>query len=311
MRSDLVVKLLGVLAIGLPVAALVWSGDPQDALAIGAMALVLSTGMLLSPLRPHASQVREIDEAIEVIEDEIEAVHAERAHVLLRAKTAGRFREEFVAAVRHELKTPLNAILGFADVLLQEVDGPLNEMQREDVDAIRSAGVYLRELVEAVLSEWRPRRAPLPMSHVDVRALLYKVVRILEGQLRGRRIELRVELPEPVRGPLADERRLQQVLINLGTNALRATEGGHVTFSAHDEDEHVRFTVRDTGSGIDPDALPTLFQPFERGDESEDGAGLGLALARDMVEWHGGHIEVETETGVGTAFHVMIPKAVP
>lgn len=71
----------------------------------------------------------------------------------LEAETAGRFREEFVAAVRHELKTPLNAILGFTEVLLQGVDGPLDETQREDVEAIRSAGVYLQELVEAVLSE--------------------------------------------------------------------------------------------------------------------------------------------------------------
>jgi signal transduction histidine kinase len=222
---------------------------------------------------------------------------------------AGRFREEFVAAVRHELKTPLNAILGFADLLLQEVDGPLTAQQHEDVDAIRSAGIYLRELVEAVLAEWRPRRdTPLPMSIIDVRKLLEHVARILEGQARGRPVELRVELPEPVRGPLADERRLAQVLINLGTNALRATAQGQVTFSASDEGEYINLSVRDTGEGIDPAALATIFQRFERGSDRTDGSGLGLTIAREMVEWHGGYIEIETKRGEGTVFSVMIPK---
>lgn len=309
MRSDLRLKLLGVVAIGLPAVALAWSAGPSTAIAAGLAAVLLAAGLVVSPLGPRTSELPEVDEAIEALEDEIEAVQTARATVLRGAETAGRFRDEFVAAVRHELKTPLNAILGFADVLLQEVDGPLTEQQREDVDAIRGGGIYLRELVEAVLAEWRPQRdTPLPMSIIDVRKLLEHAVRILEGQARGRPVELRVVLPEPVRGPLADERRLLQVLINLGTNALRATEQGQVTFSARDAAEYICLSVSDTGEGIDPDALGTIFQRFERGHGRSEGSGLGLTIAREMVEWHGGYIEIETQRGQGTVFSVMIPK---
>ena len=101
---------------------------------------------------------------------------------------------------------------------------------------------------------------------------------------------------------------MAQVLINLGTNALRATAQGQVTFSASDEGEYINLSVRDTGEGIDPAALATIFQRFERGSDRTDGSGLGLTIAREMVEWHGGYIEIETKRGEGTVFSVMIPK---
>lgn len=315
MGFELAIRAVGVAAIVAPVLALAGGGaTPSMWIGAGLYAAALAALTAACPLRRRPSQLVELDEAIDGLEAELERVGAQWSETVNRAETAGRFREEFVSAVRHELKTPLNAILGFADVLLEEVDGPLTERQREDVEAIRSAGEYLQELVEAVLAEWRPRKGtPLPIGWVDLRGLLEGVASILRGQLRGRPIEIRVEVPPDLRGPLADERRLRQVLINLGTNALRATARGTVTFSASDAGDHVRLTVADTGSGIDLDALPTLFSRFtQSGSERsrEGGSGLGLALAREMVEWHAGWVEVETKADEGTRFSVVLPRGV-
>lgn len=255
----------------------------------------------------------EAQSALAELERRIAEASRERQEMRARAEMAGRFREELVAAVRHELKTPLNAILGFTQVLLDEIDGPLTAQQREDVMAIRQAGIYLSELVEAVLDEWVPKRAtPEPFARVDIAGLLRDVARLLEGQRAGKDVTVRVELAPDVPRPLGDARRLRQVLINLGTNALRATARGSVTLGAAKDPDGLRITVRDTGSGIPKDMLPHLFEEFsERSGRQPGSSGLGLALTRDLVEWHGGRIEVETVLGQGSAFHVVLPLEPP
>lgn len=313
-RSDLVAKLGGLVAVGLPCVGLALADSVSLPVLIGGgvIALLVATPITLGSLGARADHVEELERALDRLEDRIDAAVLRQRGVRARAELAGRFREEFVAAVRHELKTPLNAILGFSDVLHQEVDGPLTDKQREDVEAVRSAGIYLRQLVDAVLAEWHPDHdAPLPLAPVDLKALLEQVVRILQGQVAGRPIELRADVPPDMSSPLADERRLRQVLINLGTNALRATETGIIVLSARDEGDEVRLSVRDSGTGIDPQRLPELFEEYSQlGPERsrQGGSGLGLSLVREMVEWHGGRVEVETQLGEGSSFQVVLPK---
>lgn len=273
--------------------------------------------LLALPFWSAASRVRHaarpgVTSGLQELDTRYERAKEERLQMRLRAEAAGRFREEFVAAVRHELNTPLNVILGFSDVLLQEVDGPLTPQQREDVEAIRSAGSYLQELVEAVLDEWAPDRgAPLPVMPVDLPVLAREVARLLEGQVPDKRLALGVEVTgEPIQ-PVADARRIRQIMINLGTNAIRATSRGRVTFEIAPHPDGVRLTVRDTGAGIPNERIPHLFEEFEQGGDpkaNRGGTGLGLALTRDLVEWHEGRIEVESTPGVGTAFHVILPS---
>ncbi len=311
MPVELTARLVALLAIALPLVAI--GVDATAVAVLGALAALLALATALAPLRHPASRVRELDEALDRVERDIAAAGEEWAAHVTRAETAGRFREEFVASVRHELRTPLNAILGFADVLLEEVDGPLDPRQREDVAAIRDAGSYLSELVQAALSEWSPRHGtPLPIAYVDLAPLLAQVARILEGQLAGRPIAIRVDVQKDLRGPIADERRLRQILVNLGTNALRATERGEVIFRAREDGDDVRITVVDTGVGIEPDALPTLFAPFTQAGSArsrDGGAGLGLSIVREMVEWHGGTIEIESQRGVGTSISVLLRRS--
>lgn len=246
------------------------------------------------------------------LEERISAAARQRLEMRMRAETAGRFREEFVAAVRHELKTPLNAILGFTQVLLDEIDGPLTPQQREDVTAIRQAGQHLSELVEAVLAEWAPEReAHSPLEPVDLGTIAREVGRLLEGQAAAKPgVRVVVEVDPEVPRPRGDARRLRQVLLNLGTNALRATSRGSVTIGVAPDPEGVRVTVRDTGTGIPPEMIPRLFEEFSQGGAASSqvgGSGLGLALTRDLVEWHDGRIEVSSTPGAGSTFSVVLP----
>ncbi len=282
---------------------------PAGWLTLAALAI---SAPLLALVGARPAPTREIAAGRRRLEERVEAAARQRRDMRMRAETAGRFREEFVAAVRHELKTPLNAILGFTQVLLDEIDGPLTPQQREDVTAIRQAGQHLSELVEAVLAEWAPEReAHSPLEPVDLGTIAREVGRLLEGQAAakpGVRIVVEVD-PEAPR-PRGDARRLRQVLLNLGTNALRATSRGSVTIGVAPDPEGVRVTVRDTGTGIPPEMIPRLFEEFSQGGAASSqvgGSGLGLALTRDLVEWHDGRIEVSSTPGAGSTFSVVLP----
>jgi signal transduction histidine kinase len=313
-RGRIVAGLSAVLCGGGALAATAASGAASPGQLGGLAALALLAGAVAWLGGPKLSRERlpELDSAVAELHERVEAAARTRHEMRMRAETAGRFREEFVAAVRHELKTPLNAIRGFTEVLLEEIDGPLSEQQQEDVVAIREAGLYLSELVEAVLADWVPeeREEPLPLARVDAARLLTEVARLLEGQATSGKVAVRVELAPELPRPLGDARRLRQVLINLGTNALRATKEGSVTLAAAPDEDGIRLSVRDTGTGISPDALPHLFEEFSQGGSPQSrrgGSGLGLALTRDLVEWHCGRIEVETALGEGSVFHVVLP----
>ena len=304
------VALLGAALLSLVAVGIAWvASGSAAALTIAGLAVVACAAWWL--IEPRSPTV-DAEAALADLDAKIDAAAGTRLAMRMRAETAGRFREEFVAAVRHELNTPLNAILGFTEVLLQEVDGPLTPPQEEDVGAIRSAGLYLRELVEAVLAEWVPdREMPLPLERVSMQDLLSGVVRLLRGQVGDRQVTLEFDVAPDTPSPLADPRRLRQVLINFGTNALRATSRGAVRFEASPHPDGLCISVRDTGTGISPDEIPELFTEFAQAgpeDRRRGGTGLGLALSRDMIEWHGGRIEVESTLGEGTVFHVLLPR---
>ncbi len=313
-RPDRLVAALTIGAIVVAAAACAIAygldADAQGGAGLVLVVAAVAAGLALTARPSRLDPSDEVTARLARIEDEIVAAREERYRMRMRAETAGRFREEFVAAVRHELRTPLNAILGFAGVLLQEVDGELAPTQREDVEQIRAAGEYLEELVDAVLSEWHPdRQTPLPARPIDAAAIFERVTRILEGQRRRPEVSLRWHVAEDFVAPRADPRRLVQVLMNLGTNALRATESGSIRFEARNDGDEAVLAVIDTGRGIAADRLDAIFEAFEQGESAGSaGAGLGLAIARELVEWHDGRIEVSSEPGRGSTFAVHLPR---
>ena len=288
------------------------SGSSAAGLAL-AVAALLGLG-LRGSRSPSVSSLDDpsLADARAALEARVDEARQARVELRQRAETAGRFREEFVAAVRHELKTPLNVILGFSEVLLQGVDGPLDARQQEDVEAIREGGEYLQQLVEAVLEEWVPDSDEPPAQLIEVGPLVLEVARLLTGQVLERPVTLRTDV-EPGLAPLViDSRRLRQVLINLGTNAIRATDRGEVCLRATSAEGSICLSVEDTGRGIASSDLERIFEEFEQvGDSASGTSGLGLALTRQLVEWQGGTIEVRSVLGEGSCFEIRLPLGGP
>ena len=227
------------------------------------------------------------------------------------AEETQRDKEEFLAAVSHELRTPLNSIQGFAQVLLSEIDGPLTPSQREDVDAISEAGGYLKQLVDEVIDA-SSRRAPAEarLEAVDLGAVARSVARMIEPQRGDRAISIEVQVDDGVPPVSGDPRRLRQILINLGSNALKFTRAGHVRFHVRREGGAVRVAVEDSGPGIAPEDRERVFRAYERVDTNRgrtEGWGLGLAISREMAQWHGGSIELDSTVGVGSTFTLVLP----
>jgi signal transduction histidine kinase len=228
------------------------------------------------------------------------------------AEEADRDKTEFLTSVSHELRTPLNAIVGFADVLLAEIDGPLNDGQREDLATIRGAGVHLVTLFTDVLdlSTAASGHLRLDREWVTVEPILQAVATELRGQRQDRPVHIRVSLAPALPPVWADAVRLRQIVGNLGSNALKFTEAGEVRLEAERDADRLILRVADTGQGIDPQDVPLLFAEFGQvGDAVRrlHGTGLGLAICKQLVELHGGTIEVESEPGEGTTFTVGLP----
>jgi signal transduction histidine kinase len=230
---------------------------------------------------------------------------------LERARSADRDRAAFLAAVSHELRSPLNAILGFADVLVTEVDGPLSPTAREEVEQIRGSGAHLLELINDILefSALESGQLRLSRGKVDLYLVAAEVVREAAGVLVGKPVQVSLS-GEPGVLANADARRLRQIVQNLVGNAIKFTKRGEVTVTVRREGSRTRLSVRDTGPGISAAELAMIFEEYKQaGNErvNRRGTGLGLAIARRLVLMHGGMIQVDSELGRGSTFDVTLP----
>ncbi len=234
-------------------------------------------------------------------------------NALDRVRAADRERAAFLAAVSHELRTPLNAILGFADILMTEVDGPLSPETREEVEQIRGSGKHLLDLINDILelSALESGQLTLTFARVDLVEVASEVVREAKGLVLGRPVVVRTDCREPVFAR-ADPRRVRQVLTNLVGNAVKFTQRGEVVVSVRNEQTWARVGVRDTGPGISAPERAAIFEEYQQSREERTrrrGTGLGLAIARRLVVMHGGSIELESELGRGSTFHVRLPRS--
>jgi signal transduction histidine kinase len=234
-----------------------------------------------------------------------------------QAQEADRFKTEFLTTVSHELRTPLNAILGFTEVLLAELEGPLTDGQREDLRMIRASGEHLLALFNNVIevSALASGRIELHLERVDVPTLLAEVAALLEGQRHGRPVHILVDV-EPDLPPLnADATRLRQIVLNLGTNALKFTEAGQIALEARRRqlpggESGIEIALRDSGRGIAEEDLPRLFEEFTElsgRDRNRPGSGLGLSIVQKLTRLHGGAVEVHSKLGAGSKFTVVLP----
>lgn len=234
----------------------------------------------------------------------------------LRAERATRAKSSFLASMSHELRTPLNAILGFSEVLASTALAPrLAHKAAEYAADIHNAGSHLLQLINDLLdlSKAEAGKVELSESEVEIGEVVERVIHLVEGRARDGEVSI-ASAVSPNMPPLrADERKLLQMLLNLVANAVRFTpKGGKVTVSAAISAEgDLRLTVADTGIGIPAKDLPRVLVPFAQVDNDitrkTDGTGLGLPIARQFAELHGGSLSLESVQGRGTTVTVRLP----
>lgn len=225
-----------------------------------------------------------------------------------------RMKAEFVNTASHELRTPLTAILGYSEFLEDCLLGPLNEEQQRFVGEIQDNAKRLQHVVDHMLDlgSLEARTFQLLPTRTDLRQLIRAEISALTPQAATAGVTLAAELPgEPLELSL-DAQRVSQVLLQLIDNAIKFTPaGGAIRVNAASETGRVRVVIRDDGIGIPADALPWLFSKFYQVDAGltrpRNGAGLGLAISRALIEAHRGTIGVESEPGTGTTFWFTLP----
>ena len=240
---------------------------------------------------------------------------------------AMRLKDAFLANMSHEVRTPLNLILGMANVLEEESFGPLNEKQINAVQKIERGGFHLLSLMNDILDVTKIESGNLELScePTDVRILCTASLELVEQQAFKKHIQIRPVLVANLPKINIDKRRIIQVLVNLLNNAIKFTpENGLITLEtiyacplaeassvASNRSAYLHIAVMDTGVGIAPQEQDSIFHPFiqlnSRLNRTQDGAGLGLHIVKQLVELHGGSINVTSELGVGSRFTVALP----
>lgn len=263
------------------------------------------------------SVIERLHEELQRYATELEQRVTERTAELVvardRAESADRLKSSFLATMSHELRTPLNSVIGFTGVLLQKIPGPLNAEQEKQLNFVRKAGRHLLALISDVLDISKVEAGELRLARepFDFAALLARVgaAFALEAGHRGLAFKL-VPCPGVVQ-LTGDTRRVEQVLNNLISNALKFTAHGSITLACEREDHGVLVSVSDTGVGIKAEDLNKLFRPFSQIETGlsglREGTGLGLAITKHLVEAMGGEVKVESNWGQGSRFSFTLP----
>ncbi|MCU0947100.1 MAG: ATP-binding protein [Porphyrobacter sp.] len=233
------------------------------------------------------------------------------------ATAANEAKTRFLSSMSHEIRSPLNAIYGYAQLLERSLSESAGGQMPKAVQVIRRSSEHLSNLIEGLLDIASVESGSLKLAREPIRfrAFLEQIIAMLDLQASARGLTLNLEcpsgLPEFVR---ADPKRLRQVLINLITNAIKFTDQGAVTLKVDYRNELATFSVIDTGIGIAPEDITRIFAPFERGKgaaQERSGVGLGLAITQALVQIMGGDIRVESTLGHGTRFIVRLMLSKP
>lgn len=245
------------------------------------------------------------------------SMYAAQVETSSKLRQVDRLKSEFLASMSHELRTPLNSIIGFADVLLEGLDGDLNERMEQDVRLIRESGKHLRDLIGDILdmSKIEAGRMELRYEEIDVRQIANEILATASPLVQEKNLDLILNLGDNVDTITADRTRLRQILWNIMGNAIKFTDKGNITLSMQSDGDWLRIAVQDTGIGIKPDDMNILFEQFRQIDgrlnRRVGGSGLGLPISKKLVELHGGEINVESVPGRGSTFWFTIPVNKP
>ncbi|MBT3766363.1 MAG: PAS domain-containing protein [Rhodospirillales bacterium] len=283
----------------------------------------------ISTVVTDITELKQVQAELQSTNDELEARIAERtAHLeaeiserkrtekalltaKLEAETSSKIKTDFLANMSHELRTPLNAIIGFGQFLKVLPDDKLSERQDEYVDDILGSGRHLLRLINDVLdiSAIEAGKLEIHIEDVEIAPIIHEAVRLVQARADAGKVQISVEDDKNKSKFGVDELRLKQILLNLLSNAIKFTpEGGKVSLNCTLNDE-LKIIISDTGVGMTKEEIRQALELFGQVDSSlerkYEGTGLGLPLAKQLIEAHGGTLDIESETNVGTVITIV------
>jgi signal transduction histidine kinase len=250
---------------------------------------------------------------VTTLQRKLDELTTELAETTLQIDTSSRLQTEFISNISHEFRTPLNAVLGYVELLRDGLYGPVTDEQREALDHVVRCATHLLDLINEVmdLSKLKNGQLELEKDHYSPYELVESVADAMQPSVRQKNLRLEVHCEEGLPSVYVDFHRIYQVLRNLLDNAVKFTHSGKVEIGARRVGDAIEFFVRDTGIGIPADSLPTIFDEFRQADGSTTrhygGMGIGLSLSRRLVELHGGEMAVESRESYGSTFRFTIP----
>ncbi|MGH7468053.1 MAG: ATP-binding protein [Longimicrobiales bacterium] len=250
--------------------------------------------------------------------DEVQRSLAEAELSKAEAQRANRAKSEFLGNMSHEIRTPINAILGYTDLMQLGMDGPLTESQRARLERVHMSGQYLVSLIDDLLdfSELETAHVALQPRPAPAAEAVRTALAVIDRQAAAKTVELSADIAPETRY-VGDPKRVEQILVNLLGNAVKFTpSGGRVridcrTIKKNGKPASTEFVVEDTGIGIAPDRIDTIFEPFVQAQTGytrpHGGSGLGLTISSRLANLMGGMISVESKVGVGSRFTLLLP----
>lgn len=222
-------------------------------------------------------------------------------------------QSKYLSHMNHELRTPIAAVIGFAKMLQQQLYGQLNQKQAQYVDAIHQSGKYLLDLVNDLLdiSKIEAKKEDLFIEKILINELCESSLALIKTRAEEQGLKLKLKMDSDIQYCYIDQRRIKQVLVNLLSNAVKFTENGSITLEVKQENNHLKFSIIDTGIGIKKESQEKLFQPFTQLNthlhRQYRGTGLGLVISRELARLHGGDITFISEENKGSCFTLTLP----
>jgi signal transduction histidine kinase len=261
--------------------------------------------------------------SMESADAELRANNQRLATAVARLEELDKIKSNFLATVSHELRTPLTSVIGYSEMLLEGLAGPLNPEQKEYVTTVMEKGEQLLGIITGILDISRIEAGvvQLDRSCFDIADTIVSALTTVAPTARRKRLAVEAELPPSLPAVTADRDKVRQVVVNLLGNAVKFTpEGGKVTVRAdvgplrrEAGPPGLRIAVTDSGIGIPEEAIAKIFEPFFQVDNSSTrefgGTGLGLSIVKSFVMAHGGVVWVESNPGRGSVFYVTLPLA--
>jgi len=267
------------------------------------------------------TQVKERTSWLEEANEKLSAEINERIQTLNElavakehAEESDRLKSAFLATMSHELRTPLNSIIGFTGIILQGMVGPLNDEQKKQLNMVHSSAQHLLSLINDVLDISRIEAGQLQVAYenINLRQTIGKALESVSPLAGKKGLDLTLSISPEIETITGDRRRLEQILLNLISNAIKFTEKGWVKIECEPEGDNVTIRVIDTGIGIKNEDMETIFQSFRQIDSGltrkYEGTGLGLSICKRLVEIMGGKIWATSIWSSGSTFSITLPK---